>query len=60
MLPFERIVKDFEVKKLSIETHKTLHTRDFRITIFFSWVKNLSLLGVIKMHKVIPLPPLNL
>ena len=35
MLPFERIVKDVEVKKLSIETHKTLHTRDFRINIIF-------------------------
>ena len=35
MLPFELIVFKVEVKKLSIESHKTLHTRDFRITIIF-------------------------
>ena len=39
MLPFELIVFKVEVKKLSIESHKTLHTRDFRITIFFHEIR---------------------
>ena len=36
---FEPIVNDVEVKKLSIETNKTFHTRDFRITSIFRWVR---------------------
>ena len=39
MLPFELIVFEVEVKKLSIESHKKFYTRDFRITIIFRGIR---------------------